>query len=258
MLLTGWQFARRYFFFHGGTDLDALERGTEIHRPLAALTPNGELVAAERGMLEWTPVADLRSRTRRHFIWRRAIRDLAVGPQGEAVFVDEDGRLVSVAGDPPAVTRTLELPPREYQRLAFSPSGGTLVAVDGAGVALVVLANGEVRELPERSEARALRLRRTGLPRLRARWSHAGLLPGAAGPTAHRAVAARLGARGHTRGSRVLRFGPGRLHAETALVEDGRARPRGSAHRLPAVRRELVAAAVGHVAGTAAPGPLRA
>lgn len=149
MLITSWHFARRYYFFHPGSNLDALERGTEIHSELAALTPGGELLTASGGTLEWAPVADLRAFTRRRFSWRRAIRDLAVSPRGEAVFVDEDGRLVSVAGTPPAVTRALDLPPRDYRRLAFSPSGSVLLAMGREGAAVAVLANGEVRELPD-------------------------------------------------------------------------------------------------------------
>lgn len=149
MLLPAWQFARRYYFLHPGTDLDALGPGIEVHAVLAALAPGGELVTASRTSLEWAPVADQRAAGRRRFFWERAIRDLAVSPRGEAVFVDEDGRLVSVAGTPPAVTRALDLPPRDYERLAFSPSGSILLAVDRAGAAVAVLANGEVRELPD-------------------------------------------------------------------------------------------------------------
>jgi hypothetical protein len=149
MLLPAWQFARRYYFLYPGRDLDALGHGIEVHKPLAALAPGGELVTASGTFLEWAPVADPRAPGRRHFVWRRAIRDLAVSPRGETVFVDEDGRLVSVAGTPPAVTRALELPPRDYRRLAFSPSGSVLLAVGREGAAVAVLADGDVRELPK-------------------------------------------------------------------------------------------------------------
>jgi hypothetical protein len=149
MLIPAWHFARRFYFLHPGSDLDALGHGIEVHEPLAALSPGGELVTASGSLLEWAPVAEPRAPGRRHFVWRRAIRDLAVSLRGETVLLDEDGRLVRVAGTPPAVTRALELPPRDYRKIAFSPSGSVLLAIGREGAAVAVLANGEVRELPD-------------------------------------------------------------------------------------------------------------
>lgn len=149
MLLPAHDFARRYYVLHPGSDLDALGQGREIHAEQAALTAEGEIVKATRGTIEWAPLADPRPLQPRRFFWQRAIRAIAPGPRGELSFVDQDGRLVRVSGVPPAVTRALDLPPREYTRLAFSPSGRALVAVERAGRALAVLESGEVRELPE-------------------------------------------------------------------------------------------------------------
>jgi hypothetical protein len=135
-----------------GAQLLALEDGAEPQRLAgvahAALLSGDEVALAAGRELRVAPLAAPgRTRARRELA--SPIRALASDAQGRLLVALEDGALLAIDA-PEAASRERARLPRPARRLRLSPSGSWLVAVYvDARAAVVRIASGEVRALPD-------------------------------------------------------------------------------------------------------------